>query len=305
MKKKEINISDIIAFLGDMLICVHGNSQNVCIDNFADMEHVTEHTLDWINKNKLNKQEFAENTVAKVIIADPQVLYSKKLNEDGKVLITVANPRLAIAMIIEEFFVDKDKVGIHPHSTIHPDAIIDNTATIGPGCVIGKVTIGKNTILKPNVVLYDDVVLGDNCLIQAGAVIGTDGLGCMREKDGKLRKFPHIGGVVIGNDVEIGANCQIAKGVLSDTIIKNGCKINGMCFIAHNCVLEENVWITGDTMLCGTVHVGKNVTIFSNVIVRDQRNIGERATIGMGSVVTKDIPVGETWVGNPARKLSK
>jgi len=81
--------------------------------------------------------------------------------------------------------------------------------------------------------------------------------------------------------------------------------MNGLCFIAHNCHLEENVWITGNTMLCGSVHIGKNTTVFSSVIIRDQRNIGERVTIGMGSVVTKSIPDGETWVGNPARKMEK
>ena len=154
-------------------------------------------------------------------------------------------------------------------------------------------------------VIYDNCEIGNDCLIHAGTVIGTDGLGCMREADGTLVKFPHLGGVRIGNNVEIGANCQIAKGVLSDTFIGDGCKINGLCFIAHNCILEENVWITGDTMLCGTVHVGKDATVFSNVIVRDQRHIGAGATIGMGAVVTKHVPDGETWLGNPARKLEK
>ena len=78
--------------------------------------------------------------------------------------------------------------------------------------------------------------------------------------------------------------------------------MNGLCFIAHNCHLEKNVWITGDTMLCGSVHVKKNTTIFSNVVVRDQRTIGEGVTIGMGAVVTKDIPDGETWLGSPAKR---
>ena len=112
-----------------------------------------------------------------------------------------------------------------------------------------------------------------------------------------------MGGVKIGNDVEIGANSQIAKGSFSDTIIEDGCKMNGLCFIAHNCHLEKNVWITGDTMLCGSVYVKKNTTIFSNVVVRDQRVIGEGVTIGMGSVVTKNVPDGETWVGTPAHKI--
>ena len=127
----------------------------------------------------------------------------------------------------------------------------------------------------------------------------------IRNKEEAISTSNAINSLTLGSiedDVEIGANCQVAKGVLSDTIIGNGCKINGLSFIAHNCVLEENVWITGDTMLCGTTHVKKNSTIFSNVIVRDQTIIGENVTVGMGSVVTKNIPDGEVWFGAPAHK---
>ena len=80
-------------------------------------------------------------------------------------------------------------------------------------------------------------------------------------------KFPHLGGVIIGNMVEIGSNCQIARGALSDTVISDGCKINGLCFIAHNCFLGRNVWITGSSMLAGSTHVEENVTIYSKVII--------------------------------------
>ena len=118
-------------------------------------------------------------------------------------------------------------------------------------------------------------------------------------------KFPHFGGVIIGNNVEIGANCQIAKGALSDTIIGDGCKINGLCFIAHNCILGKNVWITGDTMLAGSVKIEDDVTIFSKVMVREQVRIGKSAIVGMGSVVTKNIPANEIWLGVPAKKIEK
>lgn len=130
-------------------------------------------------------------------------------------------------------------------------------------------------------------------------------MGCDRKKDGILVKFPHFGGVEICDDVEIGANCQITRGSLSNTIIGSGSKINGLCFIAHNCILSKNVWITGDTMLAGSVTIEDNVTIYSKVIIREQRTIGEGSVIGMGAVVTKDVPPGETWVGNPAKKMEK
>ena len=303
--KKKIAVKDIATFLGDSLFMTYGETADLIVDNIADVDHTVVSTLDWVNKSKDNKQQIVESSVAKVVVVDPEIVYSPTLAERGKVLLVVENPRMTIAKIATEFFLEKEVPGVHPSAIVDKGAIIDPSAHIGPGCIVGKAKIGAGTSLKAGVIVYDDVEIGTNCIIQAGVVIGTDGLGCQREADGTLVKFPHLGGVKIGDNVEVGANSQIAKGVLSDTIISNGCKMNGLCFIAHNCVLEENVWITGDTMLCGSVHVGKNTTIFSNVIVRDQAHIGEKATVGMGSVVTKNIPSGETWVGNPARKLVK
>lgn len=303
--KNIIKVDEVIAFIGDRLLDVKGNANNTYIDNVSDADNVTSTTLDWINKSKVDKQTIAESTIAKVILADPTVEFTRIMEEQQKTLLLVENPRKEIAKIIDGFFAEHPTPGIHPSAIVDKNAIIGDGTFIAAGCVIGRAIIGSNCVINANVVIYDNCELGDNCIIQSGTVIGTDGLGCMREKDGTLVKFPHLGGVKIGNNVEIGSNCQIAKGVLSDTVIGNGCKINGLCFIAHNCKLEENVWITGDSMLCGTVHVGRNATIFSNVIIRDQRNIGEGATIGMGSVVTKHVPNYETWLGNPARKLEK
>lgn len=304
MKKKMLSVNDIISCIGDEFINVFGNTESVFIDNLSDPQFVNENTLDWVNSRKSNKQELAENSPAKVILTDNSVVYSASMRCKSKTLIHVGNPRLAMIQVAG-LFLEKKEPGVHPSAIVHADAVIDPTAHIGAGCVIGKAVIGAGTVLMPNVVIYDDVKIGDRCLIQAGAIIGTDGLGCSRDSEGRLTKFPHLGGVAIGNDVEIGANCQIARGALSDTVIKDGCKMNGLCFIAHNCLLEENVWITGDTMLCGSVHVGKNATIFSDVIVRDQRTIGEGAKIGMGAVVVKNVPDGETWLGSPATKYEK
>ena len=302
---KKMSIQSIIDFIGADLKAVYGSTDGLYVDNIADADHVNEFTLDWVNSNKINKQEIAETSKARCILVDDTVGYTVVLQQQEKVLLVVKNPRMKMAQIANHFFVVKKEAGINPTAVIDHNAVIDKTAHIGAGCIIGKSKIGAGTVLMPNVVVYDDVEIGDNCLIQAGVVIGTDGLGCSRDEEGCLTKFPHLGGVIIGNDVEVGANSQIATGSFSNTIIENGCKMNGLCFIAHNCHLEENVWITGNTMLCGSVHVGKNTTIFSGVIIRDQRSIGERVTIGMGSVVTKSVPDGETWVGNPARKLIK
>lgn len=301
MKSKKISLQEICAFLGNEVLNVFGEIDKACIDNLADAAHVNSMTLDWVNSNKVDKQLIAERSVAKVLVVDPEVSYSKEMV--GKTILQVASPRLAMAKIANHFFIECKSPGIHPSAVIDNEAVIDSSAHIGPGCIVGKSHIGADTVLVANITVYDDVTIGERCLIQAGVVIGTDGLGCSRDENGVLTKFPHLGGVKIGNDVEIGANSQIAKGSFSDTIIEDGCKMNGLCFIAHNCHLEKNVWITGDTMLCGSVYVKKNTTIFSNVVVRDQRVIGEGVTIGMGSVVTKNVPDGETWVGTPAHKI--
>lgn len=303
---KKVNVKEVISVFHDDVISVHGLvHENMYVDNIPDATNVNDTSLDWVNSSKENKQTIAEKSIAKVLVVDETVKYSEYMEQQGKVLLVVHSPRRIMARIATHFFVGKQKPGIHPSASVDSEAHVDPSAFIGAGCVVGNAVVGSGTVIMPNVVLYDNVVIGSNCLIQAGAVIGTDGLGCVRDEDGRLTKFPHLGGVRIGNDVEIGANCQIAKGAFSDTIIENGCKINGLCFIAHNCHLEENVWITGDTMLCGSVHVKKNATIYSNVIIREQRIIGERATIGMGTVVTKNVPAHETWVGNPAHKLEK
>lgn len=305
MRRVKLPVSEIIEFLGDEVLKVFGPIDDIYIDNLADAKHVNEYTLDWINSRCQGKQTLAENSPSRVVLTDCSVEYTDNMIKDGKTLIHVVNPRRIMIIIAQQYFLDKKIPGIHSSAVIDDGAIISSTAYIGAGCVVGKVRIGENTVIMPNVVIYDDVTIGDNCVIQSGAIIGTDGLGCSRDEEGRLTKFPHLGGVLIGNDVEIGANSQIARGSLSDTIIKDGCKLNGLCFIAHNCVLEENVWITGNTMLCGSVSVGKNTTIYSSVIIRDQRQIGDNCIIGMGSVVTKNIPSGETWLGNPARKVEK
>lgn len=299
---KEISVKEIVDFLGSEILKVSGDYCNKIIDNLADVARVNELTLDWINPNKQNKQEIAEVSKAKVLLVDKTVELSSLMMKDGKVLIYVEDPKKTLMKISRHFFIEIPKPGIDPSTYIHPNAKIGNNNYIGPNCYIGNCVIGDNNIIHSNVCIYDRTSIGDYNIIHSGAVICVDGLGCERKEDGTLVEFPQLGGVVIGNNCYIGANTHIASGSLADTIIENGCKINGMCFIGSNDYLHENVWITGSTMLAGTVEVGKNTTIFSRVIAREWIKIGENVTIGMGSVITKNVPNGETWYGSPAKK---
>lgn len=299
---RQITIQAIVEFMGNDIISFQGSIENTFVSNIRSAEEVDKLSLDWINPVKTNKQEIAEKSKAKVIICDSSLQYSEKIISEKKVLLHVKNPKMALALIANHFFLKKTAFEIHSSAIIHTESIIATDVFIGANCSIGKCKIGVGTLIYPNTTIYDNVTIGDNVIIQAGAVIGTDGLGCERKEDGTLVKFSHLGGVFIGNNVEIGANCQIARGALSDTIIGDGSKINGLCFIAHNCLIGKNVLITGNTMVAGSVIVEDNVTIYSSVIIREQRIIGKGSTIGMGSVVTKNVPANETWIGNPAKK---
>ena len=123
--------------------------------------------------------------------------------------------------------------------------------------------------------------------------------------DGRWIKFPQIGKLIIKNDVEIGSNTCIDRGALSDTIIGPGTKINNLCHIAHNVKIGSNVIIAALVNISGSSIIEDNVWIAPSAALRGHQRIGEGAIIGTGAIVTKNVPPGETWIGNPARKLIK
>lgn len=300
MIKKKILLTEILSVLGDKVIGVDGAVQDVFIDNLAEVERVIETTLDWINPSKHNKQEIAEASKARVLLVDESVAPIA-----GKTLVRVKNPKVALAEVGNYFFVEKPKSGIHPTAIINPEAKIGEGVTIGAYCVIGKAIIGDYCILDSNIRVYDSVVMGSNCVIKAGAVLGGAGFGYERDADGNKFRFPQIGQLIMGDYVEVGSNTCIDRGALADTEIGDYTKINNLCHIAHNNKIGRNVTITGCVNISGSNIIDDDVWIAPNASIRGWVHVNKGVTIGMGAVVVKDIPEGETWVGNPARKLEK
>ena len=300
MKIKKIYVNEILQFLGDKVFQVYGSIDGVYIDNLAEVERVNETTLDWIKPSKPNKQEIAENSKARVLLVDSSVLPI-----EGKTLIAVKNPKVALAEVGNHFFVEKVAPGIHPTAIIHPDAKIGSHCHIGPYSVIGRAVIGDNCIIDGNVTVYDDVVMGHDCVIKAGAVLGGAGFGYERDADGNKFRFPQIGQLIIGDDVEIGANTCVDRGALADTVIGDFTKINNLCHIAHNNKVGKNVTITGCVNVSGSNVIEDDVWIAPNASIKGWVHIGEGAVVGMSAVVVKDIPAHEIWVGNPAHKMEK
>lgn len=252
------------------------------------------------------------------------ILVSGNCTSTSKVLIRVANPRIAAAHALPLFFPPQAfAAGIHASASVADSAVIDPSAHIGAGCVIGEnVTIGARTALiggnhvahdsqigsdvrlHPNVVLYSHTEIGDRTIIHSGTVIGADGYGYVFDQ-GRHVKMPQVGNVVIGNDVEIGSNTSIDRAALGQTRIGSGCKIDNLVHIAHNVTFGENCLILGQCGFAGSTEFGDYCVIASQSGVAGHLKIGQQVTIGSKSGVMRDIADKETVLGYPAAPIQR
>ena len=173
---------------------------------------------------------------------------------------------------------------------IFPGAYIDSEVVIGDNCYIGS-----------GAKLLGSVKIGNDCIIRENTVIGSDGLTTRRDENGKVVTIPQFGGVTIEDNVQIGALTVIGKGAIDDTVIKTGSRIDNSCFISHNVQIGEDTLVVGETIMFGSSSTGKQAFISGNSTIRDGVTIGEKALVGMGSVVVKPVPNGGIVKGNPAK----
>lgn len=300
-----IKLEEIINFAKDQIIQIYGDHKNIIIKGIAGLEYNDVSFLDWVNQNNTNQQERAEKSKSKVIITSKEVSYTANMKSASKVLIQVEDPYLTIAKIGNEFFVKRETPVIHHTVLIDPMASIGKDIYIGAFSVLGSCKIGDNSVIQENVIIRDNVIIGTNVIIKAGAVIGNPGFGFIKDKDGKLIKFPQLGKVIIQDNVEIGSNTCIDRGAFSDTIIGYNTKVNNLCHIAHNVEIGNTTIITAQVNIAGSTIIGNNVWIAPNSTLIGHQKIGDGVLIGAGSVVLGDIPSDEVWVGNPARFLRK
>jgi UDP-3-O-[3-hydroxymyristoyl] glucosamine N-acyltransferase len=211
--------------------------------------------------------------------------------------------------------------GVHPSSVVDPSAQIDPAAHVGPhcvvearavigpgavllaGCFVGvEARIGAGTTLHPGARVLERCVVGRACILHTGVVLGADGFGYRPRPDGRgLIKVPHIGNVVVGDDVEIGANTCVDRAKFGSTTIGDGTKIDNLVQIAHNCTIGRCCILCGQVGLAGSVTLGDGVVLGAKAGITDNLTIGAGAQIGAGSGVMNDVPAKETWLGAPAR----
>ncbi|HNR81670.1 MAG TPA: UDP-3-O-(3-hydroxymyristoyl)glucosamine N-acyltransferase [Candidatus Pacearchaeota archaeon] len=222
-------------------------------------------------------------------------------DDNQRTYILIDNPRMHFFRILASFLSDR------------VDYSVADSAKIGKNCELGKISIGANVVIGNNVVIGDgtiitaNVVIGDgtsigrDVLIKSNTVIGQKGFGFEFDENKTPFAIPHIGGVRIGDNVEIGSNCTVVRGVLGDTIVSDFTKVDDHVHIGHNVEIGAKTMITACAEISGSVKIGNNCWLGPNCSLMNQIRIGNNVLIGLGAVVTKSLPDNAVAVGNPAR----
>lgn len=290
--------------------CELRGDANIQISEVASLRSAPPGSLSFLSSSKFKQQLVSTEATAVVLrAADADDCPTACLINDNPYacyarIASLLNPPSAIeAGIHEHAFVAasatvSSSAQIAANATISDNAIVGDNSYVGPGCVIGSgCEVGSDSRLLANVTLMRNVVMGTRCLIHPGTVIGCDGFGNAMTPEGWV-KVPQLGGVRIGDDVEIGANCTIDLGALGDTVISSGVHIDNLVHIAHNVQIGEHTAIAGQCGFAGSAIVGKrcmfggqagvvgHITICDDVIVWGQgmitKNIKQPGTYGSG-----------------------
>lgn len=222
------------------------------------------------------------------------------------VVLTCPNPRLAFIRVLRRFFAPPRPVGIHPTAVVDEEASIASSAYVGPMATIGAgCSVGERTVIRAGVHIYPGCSIGADCTIDCGAVIGADGFGYERDDDDVPVLFPHLGTVVIEDDVEIGANASINRGALGETRIASHARIDDLVYIAHNVRVGEGAMVVAMTSIAGGARVGELTYLAPSAAISNAVEVGAEVTVGLGAVVLSDVAAGAVVAGNPARDIAE
>lgn len=218
----------------------------------------------------------------------------------------VDNPRNGYCRFYREnhitYLPPVDQYEIVNGAYIAKGAVIGNNCTIFPTAYISsETTMGDNCYIGAGAKLMGEVHLGSNVVIRENSVIGADGLSTDRDENVKALTMPQFGGIVLEDDVQIGALTVIGRGAIDNTIIRRGSKIDNSTFISHNVSIGEDTFVVDETIMFGSSSTGDQAYISENSTIRDGRHVGSGAKVGMGSNVVRDVPDGAVVKGNPAK----
>ncbi len=233
----------------------------------------------------LHPQFSSETALPRILHPNPYAYYAR--------VTALLNPAEEASTGVSSSAVVRSKVPassrISENVVVGKDASIGENVTLFPGCVIGDgVVIGDGSVLYPNVVIYPKCIIGKRAIIHAGAVIGSDGFGFAKDGEDWV-KIPQIGRVVIGDDVEIGANTSIDRGALDDTVIGNGVKLDNQIQIAHNVSVGDHSAMAGCVGIAGSTRIGRRCTVGGAGMIVGHLEIADDVHISAGTMATKSL----------------
>ncbi|MBT5446268.1 MAG: UDP-3-O-(3-hydroxymyristoyl)glucosamine N-acyltransferase [Flavobacteriaceae bacterium] len=295
---KEFKCSELAEVVGGK-----ASSGNITIDNISSLDSANASSISFLSDSSYIPR--LKETKSKVIL-----IKKEDLKYWGKDYILVKNPYLAFSKIATLF----NELGENGKYSIHESVVFGNNSkpeennsirahsTIGDNCLLGKdiqigsnvtvgdnVVIGSNTVIHSNVTIESNVKIGANCVFFSGSRIGTDGFGYAPDDDGSWAKIPQTGGVIIEDNVHIGANTTIDCGAIDNTIIKTGVKIDNLVHIAHNCVIGENTIIAAMAGFAGSSKIGKACMIGGGARIGPNISIADRTVISPTTPIARSI----------------
>jgi UDP-3-O-[3-hydroxymyristoyl] glucosamine N-acyltransferase len=221
-------------------------------------------------------------------------------------IISSENPRLDFQRVAMKFFTeDEFSPGIHKTAVVEKSSTIGKDVYIGPHCYIGNnVKIGDKTKILANVCIYGKTQIGSNSVILSNTTIGSEGFSFYFTGD-EFFHFPHLGSVLIGDNVWIGSNCTVEKSQMDQTIIEDHVKIDDIVHIGHNSIIKKAAQITAGSVISGRAKIGKGCWIAPNSVIDAGCEIGDGCIVGTASLVMSNFPKNSVIAGSPARLLKK
>lgn len=295
---KQLTLAELATIIGAELSAIV--NPNIVISSIEKLETAGPGSISFCTH--ASYQKLLETTNASAVLLAASEAESCKV----PVLIS-ANPRLALAKLLGLCAPDTNAATadlIHPSAVIGANVTLGRNVKIGPNCTIGdNCILGDDTTLKSNVVLYHGITLGKRCAVHSGTVIGSDGFGYAVDEKGNWVKMPHLGGVVIGDDVEIGSNTSIDRGMIDDTVIGNKVIIDNLVQIGHNVIIGDNTAIAGCVAIAGSANIGKYCLIGGASSIAGHISLTDKVHITATSAVSNTIKKpGVYSSGLPARE---
>ena len=317
-RRPPVTITDIAELLGarEQLAGLDEASTATVIARPASVEQAGEGEVTFIDRASTRGLELLRASAASLVLV-PAALRAVASSAGAELAagapaasaaltLVCPNPRLAFVRVLDRFYAPERPTGIHPRAVVEEGASVAASAYVGPLATIAEgVSIGERTVIHAGVHVYPGCTIGADCTVHAGAVIGADGFGFERSEHGVPERFPHVGTVVIEDDVEIGANACIDRGALGATVIRAHARIDDLVYVAHNVEVGEGALVVAMTMMAGGAKLGERCYIAPSSILRDGISIGGEAIVGLGAVVVGDVAPGATVAGNPARDIAE